>query len=79
MRYQFKEEQSPQRPTETRVLVTWPGCGWWHKLGHVERLLDGRCEVWPVHGLHRDTSRLFASADEGLEWLKSLWRSRRMA
>lgn len=35
MQYQYREERHPQRSNETRLLVTWPGYGWWHKLGEI--------------------------------------------
>jgi len=75
--YLYKEEYHPQRMNECRLLVTWPGYGWWHMLGSVVSY-DAKCaEVWPAYGLHRDVSRLFAGREEAIKWLKELWSRRR--
>lgn len=81
MRYEYKEERHPMRPNETRLIVTWPGYGWWHKLGEiVSRPADQygpeNHEVWPAHGLHRDVSRRFETHNECVSWLKELWEKR---
>lgn len=84
MQYQYKEEVHPIRPNEARVLVTWPGYGWWHQMGEVVTYGDGdvtdipagRIEVWPAHWLHQDVSRLFSSRADALAWLRDLWEDR---
>jgi len=80
MRYQYKEETNPRRPSESRLLVSWPGYGWWHKLGTVERYSEPeQVEAWPAHGLHRDTSRLFERHEDALAWLRDLWEQRQVS
>ncbi|MFA4971329.1 MAG: hypothetical protein WC683_01865 [bacterium] len=82
--YQYKEERHPLHPDEVRLLVTWPGYGWWHKLGHVVDWRDGICdrgpvvraEAWPAHGLHPDVSRPFNTHAEAVGWLRQLWEER---
>lgn len=76
MGFQYKEEQHPQRPAESRLLVTWPGYGWWHNLGSVVCYAADSAEAWPAHGLHRDVSRIFNSRDDAVRWLKLLWEER---
>lgn len=76
MGYTYKIEQHPQRPNESRLLVTWPGYGWWHKLGEIVQYTASNAEAWPAHLLHRDVSRIFDSRDEAIAWLKLLWEER---
>lgn len=81
--YQYKEEQHPLRPHETRLLVTWPGYGWWHKLGEIVSRPAGQYgsehhEVWPAHGLCSSISAVFSCHEECLTYLKELWLESRV-
>lgn len=78
--YRYKEERHPQKLNEMRLLVTWDGYGWWHKLGDVVDHPQGQTEAWTAHGLEpgRGGPRLFGfgAHEEAVAWLKKLWEER---
>ena len=76
MKYSYKEQRHPQRRNEYRLLVTWPGYGWYHKLGDITVYRDDKAEAWPAYRLHKDVSRLFDSYDAAVDWLIKLWERR---